>query len=288
MKHWCILLSFVYISAQAQTELQQEVNYTGGTTLKISSFGFNFTIPQGWQGGVPAGSASLILVDALNEATIIISSTQTKASDMRAELQKQIDLGGGISISPIGLVNNSSDSWTGNYHVIGAKQEMKAFVHAKIGNYQNGIICIALTLPTAIDRAKSGVEQVMQTVQFYQPKQNATGVTKPWSEYFSNKSLKRYYTQGDYSESDFIYLCANGSFTRKTRSSSGGITGIGSINNSYYGRWQATGQGTGVLTLMDQDGTRTEFQIQYGAGAKGTGVYLNGTRYYEEATSDCN
>lgn len=284
-----LLLGFIYIGTNAQTELQQEVNYTGGTTLKISSFGFNFTIPQGWQGGVPAGSASLILVDASNEATLIISSTQTNASAMRAELQKQIDLGGGIAITPVGLISNSGDSWSGNYTVTGAQQEMKGYVHARLGNFENGIICIVLSLPTSIAKAKSAAVQLMQTVQFYKPQQaeNSAGV-KPWAEYLINKSLKRYYTQGDYSESDFIYLCANGSFTRHTRSSSGGVTGVGSISNSYYGRWQATSQGSGVLTLIDNDGTQTNFQIYYGAGTKGTGVYLNNNRYYDEATSECN
>jgi len=293
-----ILLFATYSFGFAQTELQQGVQYEGNTVLTIPGLGISFKIPAGWSGGVPEGAEVMILVDATNEATIIVSANEMEEKDVFGELQKQLPIDEGISISPIGLVKKDGKRWWGNYKVNGVPQEMKGYVEVRLGDFNIGSGCIVLALPVAFERGKLAATELLQSVKFTAPQQQTaqhsdatanTGVNQPWSEYLKRKSLKYYYTQGDFSESDFIYLCSDGSFSRKTRTYSGGITGYGAMNNSYYGRWQATGQGgSGTITLFNQDGSRTEFRLEYGKGKKGTGIYLNGNRFYEEVTSECN
>ncbi len=294
------LIAFLSINffGLAQAELKTGVQYEGNTVLTIPGLGISFKIPAGWSGGVPEGAEVMVLVDAANEATIIVSANEMEEKDVFGELQKQLPIDGGVSISPIGLVKKEGKRWWGNYNVNGVPQEMKGYVEVRLGDFNIGSGCIVLALPAAFERGKHAATALLQSMKFAAPQQQTTqrseattntGVNQPWSEYLKRKSLKYYSTQGDFSESDFIYLCSDGSFSRKTRTYSGGITGYGAMNNSYYGRWQATGQGgSGTITLFNQDGSRTEFRLEYGQGKKGTGIYLNGNRFYEEVTNACN
>ncbi|WKZ60132.1 MAG: hypothetical protein QY309_01335 [Cyclobacteriaceae bacterium] len=290
-----ILLALLCVSfvSVAQTELSENVQYEGNRQLKISSLGISFTIPSGWMGGVPQGSSVMVLAEASNEITLIVTASEMDEQSVFGELQKQIPIDGGISISPIGLVKKEGKRWWGNYRVDGVAQEMKGYVEARLGDHGVGVGCIVVALPGALERGKQGASQLLQSLTFAKPivpttNTQAAGITQPWNEYLKHKSLKYYYTQGDFSDSDFITLCSDGSYARKKRTYSGGVTGTGSLNSTDYGRWKAQGQGdVGTLTLTSQDGSQAEFRIEYGQGNKGTGIYLNGNRYYAEATNEC-
>lgn len=68
-----LFLSFV---STAQTELSENVQYEGNTQLIISSLGISFTIPPGWMGGVPQGSSVMVLAEASNEITLIVTASE--------------------------------------------------------------------------------------------------------------------------------------------------------------------------------------------------------------------
>lgn len=288
-----LLLVFLCSAAFAQIELSENVPYEGNTRLKVSSFGISFTIPPGWTGGVPQGSSAMVLAEVSNQITLIVTASEMDEQSVFAELQKQIPIDGGISISPIGLVKKEGKRWWGNYRVDGVPQQMEGYVEARLGDFGVGVGCIVVALPGALERGKQAASQLLQSITFTKPvtptaNTKAAGITQPWSEYLKRKSLKYYYTQGDFSDSDFITLCSDGSYARKKRTYSGGVTGTGSMNSTDYGRWQARGQGDiGTLILISQDGSQAEFRIEFGQGNKGTGIYLNGNRYFAEVTNEC-
>jgi len=300
MKRWLNLvgITMLTLTASAQTELKENVRYEGNTQLIIPTLGITFSIPDGWFGGIATGSSYMVLADNSNEATLIITADEMSEDEVLGNLQQTIALDENISIMPVGTIQKEGKRWWGNYKVNGVPQEMKGYVEVRLGDFTIGSGCIVLALPVAFERGKLAATELLRSMKFIAPQQQTTqpsdattnaGINQPWSEYLKRKSLKYYYTQGDFSESDFIYLCSDGSFSRKTRTYSGGITGYGAMNNSYYGRWQATGQGgSGTITLFNQDGSRTEFRLEYGQGKKGMGIYLNGNRFFEEVTNECN
>lgn len=275
-----------------QTELKQDVRYEGNTHLTIPSLGISFIIPQGFFGGVAQGSPFMVLSDNSNEITLIVTADEMKEQSMMTEMQRQMSIDENLSISPLGPIKKEGKRLWGDYKVEGATQELKCYVEVKIGEYGMGAGCIAIALPSASERAKNASIQLLKSMTFKQATpeiSNAVGIAKPWSEYFKGQSLKYFYTQGDFSDTDFIHLCSNGTFTRSKNTLSGGSTGTGSMWGGDQGTWQATGQGTeGILILTNRDGTRAEFKIQYREGTKGLGIYLDGYRYYMEASSQCN
>lgn len=287
------LLPLVFsCSLYAQTEVAADVRYEGGTHLSIAALGLSFTLPSGFYGGVPQGSSVMILADNSNEITIIISADEMEAKNVFGEMQKQIPIDGGVYIAPTGMIKNEGNRWWGNYAVHGMPQETKGYGEIRLGEHGIGVGFIVLAFPASFDRAKKATEEFFSSLKFSPPQQtqaaSSAGINQPWDQYLKGQSLKYYYTQGDFSDTDFIHLCSNGTFTRNKRTSSGGVTGTGTMWGGNQGTWQASGQGdSGTLILYNQDGTRAEFRIQYGQGNKGTGLYLNGSRYYVEKSTQC-
>ena len=130
-----ILIISLSVPAYSQVELQENVRYEGNTKLVIPSLGIALTVPEGWFGGIATGSPYMVLADASNEVTIIISADEMKESEVFGEMQRQISLDETISISPIGLVQKEGKRWWGNYTINGATQEMKCYVEVKLGDY---------------------------------------------------------------------------------------------------------------------------------------------------------
>jgi len=290
-----VLIFFVtfYFKSFAQTELKEGVQYAENTHLVLPLRGISFKIPAGWSGGLPADSPVLILADASNEVTILVTSDELEEQQVLAELRKEISLDQGISLIPVSPAQQQGRRWFGEYTVNGMPQRMKGFVDVRLGNYNIGAGCIVIALPASFERGKEGAIQLLNSVEFTEPVKpqyaKSNGIGAPWNQYLKGKSLKFYYTQGDYSDTDFIHLCSNGTFHRSKRSSSGGINGYGAISGSNEGSWQAAGNGdSGNLILNHQDGTRSEFQLQYGQGNKGLGLYLNGSKYFIEVSTQCN
>ncbi|MCU0358402.1 MAG: hypothetical protein MUE95_12560 [Cyclobacteriaceae bacterium] len=289
-----LLLVLKLSLATAQEELQENVRYEGNTKIKISALGIQFTIPSNWYGGVSAGSPYMVLADAGDEMTIIISADEMSEANVLREMQQQIALDENISIKPAGTIRKEGKRWYGDYSILGATQDLKCFVEVNLGDHNIGAAMILMAYPAAFDAGKRALSQLASSMQFTAPvaapaATASTGPDKPYSDYLKGKSLKYYYTQGDFSDTDFIHLCSNGTFTRSKNTISGGVTGTGSMWGKENGTWKATGQGSeGVLTLYNQDGTQNEFRMQYREGTKGLGLYLNGYRYYVEGSSQCN
>lgn len=280
-------------SSSAQTELKENVRYEGLTSLVIPTLGITFTIPEGWYGGIASGSSFMVLADDTNEVTIIITADEMVEELVAPELQQTIALDETISISPKGTIQKEGKRWWGDYTINGVAREMQGYLEVRLGEFTIGAGCIVMALPSSFDRGKKAAAAILKSMIFTAPVQSqasaSSGIDMPWNDYLKGKSLKYYYTQGDFSDTDFIHLCSDGSFTRRKNTVSGGITGTGTLYDKNMGTWQATGQGNvGSLILTFRDGATEQFQLQYGEGKKGRGLYLNGYRYFVEASTQCN
>lgn len=293
MKNTLLPLIFILpLYAWSQTEIDYEVNYTENTKLVNSFYGISFKVPPGWFGKVPDGASALILAEKTDQMNIMIMFNEFEPDKLLAEMQQEMTFQG-ITFVPDGNVSRDGMRWYGDYKVNGLQQEAKAQTDVRVGRYNTGIISILISPTASFEAGKKDLASLLSTVVFTPPKkpQYATtaGITQPWNEYLKGRSLKYFYTQGQFSDTDFIDLCGNGTFVRYNEAISGGYTGTGFVAGGEMGRWMATGQGdNGMLVLTKQDGVRLEFQIEYTNGSKGTGLYLDGKRYYIEASKQCN
>ncbi len=283
----------VTVNSFAQTELKENVRYDGNTSLVIPALGITFTIPEGWYGGIVSGSPYMVLADDANEVNIIITANEMVEEMVATELQQTIVLDETISISPKGTIQREGRRWWGEYTISGVERDMQCYLEVKLGEFTIGAGCIVMALPSSFEKGKKAASAILKSMIFTAPVQSqaaaSSGINMPWSDYLKGKSLKYYYTQGDFSDTDFIHLCSDGSFTRRKNTVSGGITGTGTLHGKNLGTWQATGQGdVGSLVLTFRDGGQAEFQLHYGEGKKGRGLYLNGYRYFVEASTQCN
>lgn len=288
-----LLLIVTLTKGFAQTELKENIRYEGNTHLTISSLGISLIVPPGFFGGIPSGSPFMVLSDNSNEATIIVTADEMKEESVTRELNQRMSIDEGLSISPVGVVKKEGKRWWGDYKIHDATQDLQCYVEVRLGDFGIGTGCIVLATSSALDRSKKAATELLRSMTFRAPPQKqvagASGIEQPWGTYLKGMSLKYFYTQGDFSDTDFIHLCSTGTFTRSKSTVSGGSTGTGSMWGGDQGTWQASGQGNeGSLILNNRDGSQTEFKIQYREGTKGLGIYLNGYRYFSEASNQCN
>lgn len=278
--------------AWSQTEIEYEVNYTGNTPLINSFYGISFKVPMGWFGKVPDGGSALILSENTNQMNIMIMFNEFEPDKLLAEMQQEMTFQG-ITLVPTGNIRREGMRWYGDYQVNGLQVEAKAHADVRVGKFNTGIISILVSPQASFDAGKKDLAGLLNSVAFTPPKKPqyaaTAGITQPWNEYLKGRSLKYFYTQGQFSDTDFIDLCSNGTFMRYNEAISGGYTGTGFVAGGEGGTWKATGQGDrGILFLTKQDGVKLELQIDYTDGSKGTGLYLDGKRYYIEASKQCN
>lgn len=283
---FALLASCLY----GQTELQENVRYEGGTQISISSLGVTFPVPPGWHGGVTPGSPYMVLADNTNEVTIIILADEMKEAEILGQLQQKMSIDEGISIEPVGKVQREAQRWWGEYKVIGA-DDMKCYAEIRLGSYNIGVGCIVLSLPSASERGKNAAFYVLDHMSFRSPQTNTAVLglpDKPYQDYLKVKSLRYSYSQGDFTDTDLIHLCSNGTYKRSKESHPGSASGSATTHETSEGTWEATGQGAeGILILHGKNGARNEFKLQYRSGAKGVGLYLNGYRYFIEDNNQC-
>jgi hypothetical protein len=287
-----LLISILPAYAWSQTEIDYEVNYTENTQLVNSFYGISFNVPRGWFGKVPDGGTALILAEKTDQMNIMIMFNEFDPDKLLTEMQQEMTFQG-ITFVPAGNIRRDGMRWYGDYKVSGLQQEAKAQADVRVGRYNTGIISILISPTATFEAGKKDLAALLSSVVFTPPEKPqyaaAAGITQPWNEYLKGRSLKYFYTQGQFSDTDFIDLCGNGTFVRYNEAISGGYTGSGFVAGGEVGKWTATGQGDhGILFLTKQDGVKLEFSIEYTNGSKGTGLYLAGKRYYIEISKQCN
>ena len=92
----------------------------------------------------------------------------------------------------------------------------------------------------------------------------STGSDDRWDTYLKGKYIVRYYTATGYTDEQHLWLCSDGTFSR--RGAAGGFGGgaSGAFQADSTGRWTAAGAGEhGSLTLHYNDGSTAQHQLRW-------------------------
>ncbi|OZG74997.1 hypothetical protein BTA51_00925 [Hahella sp. CCB-MM4] len=254
------LISLCFLSAEA-AEIQTNQLYQGGTQVQSSDIGLGVTIPESWQGALPAGSSFFVIESAALQATILLYAEQMSKSQLQQTMSQSIPLDASIQLVPTSAPRAEGDLLIADYQVP-ARPELKARIIGRTGS--NGLSVALITLTPSQDPA--GVFNIAKDtamkLNFFQPKQSATstGGSGSWQEYMRGRYIARYYSGSSYHEKQEIWLCSNGEF--HTSGDSGGYGGgaSGAYGNRGTGRWRAEGSlpGQGVLVLQYGPGYQFE------------------------------
>ena len=249
-----ICLSFLgWSSLLFAVELQTNQLYTGGTTVESSSIGLGLKIPEGWQGGLPAGSSLFIIESSALQASILLYAEQMTKSRLQQTMQQQIPLDANTVLVPVSPPRNEGELLVADYQ-IPSNPNLKARVIGRTGNNGLSVALISVSAGGQTDSVWQTTKQLSLQLQFFQPKQaaNTSGGAGSWQEYMRGRYIARYYSGSSYHEKQEIWLCSNGQF--HTSGDTGGYGGgaSGATSNQGTGQWRAEGSvsGQGVLVLQ--------------------------------------
>lgn len=285
-----LLILTVCVTSSAQTEIAEGIQYHAGTMLKVESMGIQFEVPADHTAVLPQGSNTLVMISTDQEITLLISADEMDLESSKKEMMQVTDLGNGLSLFPAGDLWQDEQTLTAEFRVTGSPQPLKAMAQVQIGSHGVGMVAIMIATPSKFAAGETALRSLFSSLRFAKPATAATSAgNEEWATYLKGKALKYFYTSNGFSSTDFIYLCADGTFLRKLDDSSVSNLGTGVMHSGDQGRWHATGTGnSGKLVLTSPDGSQSSYELFYGEGNKGKGVYLSGSRYYVDNNDRCN
>lgn len=260
-KHLLTMLCVIFSTFASAVEIQQGQQYAGGTLLESSAAGVALQVPQGWQGGWPAGSEMLVLASPDGTGYIFVHVAEMHEGGATELMSQPVPLGDGIVLQPQTAAAKDADGLiSAPYRVTGAPQPWNATIKTRIGAHGIGAAFIALGQPASFASVNALARKLALTTTFKKPVTQSAAAPGPagnWQDYMRGRYVVRYYTATGYTEEDHIWLCSDGTFYRNTASGGFGGGASGAFGGQASGRWQATG-GTGAIG---------ELTLQYGPGA---------------------
>lgn len=277
------LVSVASASGQQAQELEPGVQYTGETRLQAAEYGISFVLPQGWVGALPPDAEFFIMQSAPLQAYVLAGIDELTLGEAQRLMADDIDVGDGILLRPAGEVTTEAALLVADYSVSGTPEPLEARVTTIIGDHGYGVFFIAAAVPGDIGAVNDAVEQMSNSVSLVAPVAAPAPEAGSWQEQLAGRKLSYFYTTTGYTEEDYMWLCADGSYFRSANSGGFGGGASGAFQSQYGGRWQASGDAqSGTLSIQYNDGSTASYTLTI----EDEKLYLDGSRWFREQT-DC-
>jgi hypothetical protein len=100
------------------TEVEVGKVYEGPKTLKVSMYGVSFELPKGFRTGIAPGSPAFEIQSIERPGVgVIVMKRQNTPAELRAEMQRPQDMGGGVVLQPEGTITETDgrlETWYGD------------------------------------------------------------------------------------------------------------------------------------------------------------------------------
>jgi len=274
--------------------------------VEFPEAGLSFTIPEGWLGGVPAGSAAFVMGSETQPGVIIALTHQGSTTDeVLAELDQPVALDEGVTMQVQGQPQ-VDDPWV-KAQIIASDgaQMLPGYLMALVREDGPGALFIAFGQASANFYRKlvaglAGSLKLTPPQAPVEPSQLDTSklvedspLAQQWRGRLAGKkvSFRESYSSGGmsggYALSRDYYLCSDGRFAyRDTSSMAVYVEGYSASSASpeyAEGRWRVvTQEGQAMLELRWGDGRITYRALDHAEGR----TYLDGERWFVTEEND--
>jgi hypothetical protein len=289
-----VLFLFVISTQLVAQQLVPGQQYAAGSRVFSPENGIEFTVPQDWLGGIPAGSAAFLLGSNTKAGVgIIIMRTSSSVSELESLLSEAQDMGEGVvlypSSNPGGSGNSRSNEFTNGYYY--------GYATGRVAGAGNGLVVFFAGPQEMSGEYKQLAETILQSVKFSAPQ--VSGQLQQVKQALAGMMLKRmssYYSggvDGAYiggSSQQTLHLCRDGSYAYSSSSnvgggsSGGGVSGYGSGGNEDSGQWDVEIMGAQIaLVLRSNSGGQSMHKLEF----RGEETYLDDERAYRVPSERC-
>lgn len=263
-------------------EIAPGVKYTGPRKLEVSIAGFSFTLPSGWNGGLPQGQQTFIIGrESLNGNLLVVleRATVQEAQQLMSQPSQAFPP---MVLTPKTAATVKGAIVSNEFAVSNTQTPFEARAKAKIDASGWGVMVIALAPSEELPTFLSAMDAVLSSAKFEPPKPPSPD--NFWARQLAGKRINYFYNASGYSEKRQFSLCANGTFAYSTNSTSVSVNGSGVMQNSNSGRWSTAGDASGgVLNLHYNDGRTAQYRLSL----NGDSLFLDNQRYLRE-NINCN
>jgi hypothetical protein len=258
-------------------------------TISNPAYGYEFTVPQGWQ-GQQIENGYLFMSNTQKGFILILQHSLTTLDQIKNEANNGIiDDNGTHLILDGSLKKLGQNGLAAPFNGTVEWQQAKAYVISILSHFNNG----GLTILTAVEpqsynqQYQKLVEQIANSVKFEGPK--STSLALQWKNTLNDcrltymNSYNSGYGGGGYQDKTIIDLCSKGYFNFNDHSET--VINAGNNAGGYLtgssagsGKWNLIGRGNQViLQLIFNSGETYEYTLSEKDGK----TFLNGNRYFK-------
>ncbi|MFK8161647.1 MAG: hypothetical protein AB8H12_04210 [Lewinella sp.] len=281
MKDYFFVLPYLLLMLLPATLVSQS-----GATIDAKSYGYSFTVPDGW-----------IHQDLQNGSHLFGSNTTAglilvypHAYDNKEEVKAYVQANGieedDMLLTPLGRIDDfSTNGIVGTFSGWAEGSAIKAAMISLFSPHGGGVSIAAITSPEMFnDSYLVLAKSVANSVSLYRPVESQ--LAKEWRKGLSNKKLTYFNTTSDMTEKRILLLYENGWFIygdESSYSSSDYASDFSSASNSENGgQWKILGDDQAVqLQLTFNDGSISQHSLRMKEGTA-TQVLIDGARYFTE------
>jgi len=287
----CLLLVVAFqVSAQKKkSRLQPGKMYEAGETLFAPRFGFNATVPVGWEGILPRESEVFLLTTttATYGEIFVFGRERSDLNSLKMMWSKGVDLSETIRLK---AVNITEQDWMLTTEIIGDGEHVnkgyKGFVVAKCSPSGPCVITFMIAPIQFYESVRNTVTEFMKNSTFEPPSNISPYVDFDWQEFLSDKVLATYASSEGGSKETMIHLCKDGSFTASIKKKGFFKEQNPSYKGTMSGQWTAKGDGENA-TVQFIFTNRSLAPVEVALTIKDDKVLSNGERYFVGKSDKC-
>ena len=165
-----LLCAGLALPASAEV-LQAGGVYSAGTTLEAPQYGVAFTLPEGWIGALPPGSA-LVLMKAERkdvEAYIYAGIERMTLEQARSMMQGDLDAEGDVVFHPRGELRAEGSTLSGEYSVTGSENVTEGWVRTLLSEQGWAVSFLAHSSPDHVEILQRALDAICRSVELSEP-----------------------------------------------------------------------------------------------------------------------
>ena len=272
--------------ASAQQVVEIGVLYQPGDSLYGPRNGVMASMPEGWVGGVPEGTA-LFVMESLthNDAQIYVRPGKDNLDQIKERWSLDLKLSRSIDVRLVGEITSTAEGIAAEFKNL-ANPNARIYGQAKCGDYGSCVIVFLNAWKGSYDAALVDAKSFVEQIRLVEPYMKNLHDNFDWKTFLTDKYVYAYVYDGVQEKSNNLWLCGDGTFKLDVKRKGAAFV---KNNKKYYGKssgtWTVDGVGPTAEVRLEFAKKKEPFAFEI--EIRENKIYIGGERHFTVNNTDC-
>jgi len=277
----------VGVNAQKINRLKPGQLYESGSRVEAPRFGFESTIPEGWEGMLPRDTEVFLLMPLKSiAAEIFVAGSPTNEEALRKRWNLGLDMGSNIIVKPKGEIFKRGDVLAADAEAQGSTGTagQQIYVEAKCSSFGVCIVFMLMGEARTFENAKKDLQTFVDNSTFSEPRNVSIYEGFDWKEFLEGHALISIESSPNQKKSNEVHFCKDGTFYSTIKRKGLIKEEAKAYQGSKTGTWSVESGQSATLILSFQKAPAIEIDLWI----EDEKVFANGERHFVGYSEKCN